>query len=161
MYAESLAQLQVFELTKGLGIGAQVEFTGELLAVELGPGLLTQIYDGLQNPLPELAEKAGYFLERGVYLDPLPRDRQWDFTPVVKSGESVSGGDTLGTVPEGAFSHRIMVPFDMDAEYEVLSVAKAGRYTVEEEIAQVRNRDSGKSSQVKYDVYVAGKAANQ
>ena len=139
-----LAQLQVFELTKGLGIGARVEFTGELLAVELGPGLLTQIYDGLQNPLPELAQKAGYFLERGVYLDPLPRDRQWDFTPVVESGELVSGGDILGTVPEGAFSHRIMVPFDMDGEYEVLSVVKAGRYTVEERIVQVRDKDSGK-----------------
>ena len=79
-----------------------------------------------------------------MYLDPLPRDRQWDFTPAVKEGESVSGGDSLGTVPEGAFSHRIMVPFDLDDEYEVLSVAKAGRYTVEEEIAQVRNRNSGK-----------------
>ena len=140
----ALAQLQVFELTKGLGIGARVEFTGELLAVELGPGLLTQIYDGLQNPLPELAQKAGYFLERGVYLDPLPRERQWGFTPTVEPGESVSGGDTLGTVPEGAFQHRIMVPFDLEAEYEVLSIAKPGRYTVEEEIAQIRDTDSGK-----------------
>ena len=82
----SLAQLQVFEPTKGLRIGNTVEFTDELLAVELGPGLLTQIYDGLQNPLPKLAEAAGHFLERGIYLDPLPRNKQWDFTPQVDSG---------------------------------------------------------------------------
>ncbi|WGK69073.1 V-type ATP synthase subunit A [Candidatus Haliotispira prima] len=139
-----LAQLQVFEPTKGLKIGGNVEFTDELLAVELGPGLLTQIYDGLQNPLPELAEAAGQFLERGVYLDPLPRDRQWDFMPQAVEGDRVSGGDTIGTVPEGAFQHRIMVPFGIDAECEVISVAKAGRYTVTEEIAEIREAKSGK-----------------
>ena len=139
-----LAQLQVFEPTKGLRIGAVVEFTDELLAVELGPGLLTQIYDGLQNPLPELAEAAGHFLERGVYLEPLPRDRQWDFTPQAVEGDRLSGGDTVGTVPEGAFQHRIMVPFGIDAKCEVISVAKAGRYTIKEEIAEIREIESGK-----------------
>ena len=76
-----IASLQVYEMTGGIKVGDKVEFTGELLSVELGPGLLSQVFDGLQNPLPELAEKCGFFLERGVYLDPLP-DKEWDFTPV-------------------------------------------------------------------------------
>lgn len=70
------AQLQVFEITRGVSVGDRVEFTGDLLSVELGPGLLGQVYDGLQNPLPLLAEKVGYFLERGVYLPALSRDRK-------------------------------------------------------------------------------------
>ena len=108
-----VAQLQVFEITKGIQVGDDVQFTGGLLSVELGPGLLGQIYDGLQNPLPELAEKAGYFLERGVYITPLDNARKWDFTPVAKPGDKVVRADTLGTVPEGTFVHRIMVPFGM------------------------------------------------
>ena len=75
------AELQVFEMTRGIAIGATVEFTGELLAVELGPGLLGQVFDGLQNPLPKLAEQCGFFLDRGVYLDALPREKTWAFPP--------------------------------------------------------------------------------
>ncbi len=71
------AQLQVFEMTKGIKNGDPVSFTGDLLSVKLGPGLLTQVFDGLQNPLPELAEKAGYFLERGIYLNPLDENSSW------------------------------------------------------------------------------------
>jgi len=82
-----ICQLQVFEITKGIAVGDTVEFTGDMLAVELGPGLLGQVYDGLQNPLPQLAQAAGYFLERGVYMDPLPNDKKWDFTPVAKVGD--------------------------------------------------------------------------
>src|SRR5215469_13512079 len=82
----TVCQLQVFEITKGIAIGDKVEFTGDMLAVELGPGLLGQVYDGLQNPLPQLAEAAGFFLERGVYLDPLATDKSWQFTPVAKAG---------------------------------------------------------------------------
>ncbi len=77
-------QMQVFEITKGISIGDPVEFSGEMLAVEVGPGLLGQVYDGLQNPLPALAEEAGYFLERGFYLDPLSKEKSWDFTPLAK-----------------------------------------------------------------------------
>ena len=99
------AFLQVFESTKGLHVGDNVEFTGELLSVQLGPGLLTQIYDGLQNPLPELAEAHGFFLPRGVILDPLGGDRQWNFTPIAKKGDVVRAGDYLGHVPETQFKH--------------------------------------------------------
>ena len=90
------ADLQVFEDTTGLAVGDPVEFTGGLLSVELGPGLLSQVYDGLQNPLPELAEKCGFFLQRGTYLDALPRDTEWDFTPRVEVGATVTAGEALG-----------------------------------------------------------------
>jgi V/A-type H+-transporting ATPase subunit A len=79
------ASLQVFESTNGVAVGDSVEFSGQMLSVELGPGLLTQVYDGLQNPLPKLAEQCGFFLQRGVYLDPIP-DKDWAFTPSVKAG---------------------------------------------------------------------------
>lgn len=133
----SKIELQVFEMTRGIGIGDLVEFTSNLLSVELGPGLLGQIYDGLQNPLPELAEKCGFFLERGIYLNPLDRDIKWDFTPRAAVNSSVTGGDALGTVPEGLFEHRIMVPFYMKERYTVKSIAPAGSYTINETIAEV------------------------
>lgn len=129
------AQLQVFEITKGIFIGDACEFSGELLAVQLGPGLLGQVYDGLQNPLPQLAEQAGYFLERGVYIDPLDKERRWDFTPVAKAGDTVEKADLLGTVPEGPFKHSIMVPFNMLESYTVKSVKPAGSYQLKDTIA--------------------------
>ena len=88
----SEAQVQVFEMTKGIRIGDEVEFSEEMLSVELGPGLLGQIYDGLQNPLPEIAEKTGYFLESGVYLQALSRSLKWMFTPSAKGGRSREQG---------------------------------------------------------------------
>ena len=133
------AQLQVFEQTKGIAIGDEVNFTGALLTVELGPGLLGQVYDGLQNPLPELAAKAGYFLERGVYLLPLPEEKRWDFTPVAKPGDRVVRADTLGTVPEGTFTHRIMVPFTLYGTYTVKSIKPAGSYTIRECVAELED----------------------
>lgn len=133
----SKVEMQVFEMTRGIGIGDLVEFSSDLLSVELGPGLLGQIYDGLQNPLPELAEQCGFFLERGIYLNPLDRDIKWDFTPKAAVNSSVTGGDTLGTVPEGIFEHRIMVPFYMKDKYTVKSIASAGSYTITETIAEV------------------------
>jgi len=133
----NIASMQVFEMTSGVGVGDLVEFSGELLSVELGPGLLTQIYDGLQNPLPELAMKCGFFLERGVYLNPIP-DKKWDFTPVVTVGDTVFPADALGTVPEGIFTHRIMVPFSLaEVPWKVVSIKKAGTYGVREEIAVI------------------------
>ncbi|WP_020613382.1 V-type ATP synthase subunit A [Sediminispirochaeta bajacaliforniensis] len=131
------AEMQVFEMTGGIGVGDSVEFTGELLAVELGPGLLTQIYDGLQNPLPELAQQCGFFLQRGVYLSALPRDKKWDFSPKVKVGDSVTAADTLGTVPEGIFEHRIMVPFDKQGSYRIKTIESAGSYDIDHEIAVI------------------------
>ena len=90
------AELQVFEDTTGVKVGDPVDFTGNLLTVELGPGLLAQVYDGLQNPLPELAEKTGFFLQRGTYLKALDRTKKWDYTPVARQGDEVTAGDKIG-----------------------------------------------------------------
>jgi len=133
----SIAQMQVFEITKGIKIGDAVEFSGDLLSVELGPGLLGKVYDGLQNPLPDLAEKAGYFLERGIYLNPLSLETKWHFTPTAKVGDTLVRGDVLGTVPEGAFTHRIMLPFGMYSTYTLTSIKDSGAYTANETIAEV------------------------
>ena len=141
------AELQVFEDTTGLKTGDEVEFTGELLSVELGPGLLTQVFDGLQNPLPKLAEECGFFLQRGKYLKALPRDKKWAFTPVAKVGDVVVAGDTLGTVPEGVFTHRIMVPFRLLGKWTVESVSAAGEFTVETVVAKLKN-DKGETQDV-------------
>ena len=108
-----LAELQVFEETRGLKVGDQVEFRPAMLSVSLGPGLLGQVYDGLQNPLHQLAEKVGFFLEPGMYIRGLSTDRQWDFTPKVDVGATVEAGQTLGTVPESIFDHHVMVPFGL------------------------------------------------
>ncbi|MBO4388314.1 MAG: V-type ATP synthase subunit A [Spirochaetales bacterium] len=129
------ADMQIFEMTNKIAVGDSVTFTSEMLSVELGPGLLTQVYDGLQNPLPDLAEKCGFFLQRGVYLDPIP-NRDWDFTPVAVQGQKVRPGDTLGTVPEGVFTHRIMVPFSFaDTDWTVKSIVPAGTYNVRSKVA--------------------------
>jgi V/A-type H+-transporting ATPase subunit A len=133
------AEMQVFEDTGGLRVGGEVEFTGDLLAVELGPGLLTQIYDGLQNPLPKLAEKCGFFLQRGTYMDPLDRELTWKFTPTAQKGDTVKAADTLGTVPEGIFEHRIMVPFNLREKYTVEEVAPEGEYNIEKVIAKLKD----------------------
>jgi len=134
-----VCQIQVFEITKGIAAGDEVEFTGDMLAVELGPGLLGQVYDGLQNPLPQLAQQTGHFLERGVYLPPLPADVKWEFTPVAQVGDSVSRADTLGTTPEGAFTHRIMVPFNMYGSYKVAKISPAGAYKIGATIAELKD----------------------
>jgi V/A-type H+-transporting ATPase subunit A len=133
------ADMQVFEDTSGLAVGDDVDFSGELLSVELGPGLLTQIYDGLQNPLPELAEKCGFFLERGTYMNALPRDTDWAFTPTAKPGDTLTAGETLGTVPEGIFEHRIMVPFSLDDRCTVEEISPAGSYRIEQVIARLKD----------------------
>lgn len=131
------ASLQVFESTNGVAVGDGVEFTGEMLSVELGPGLLTQVYDGLQNPLPKLAEQCGFFLQRGVYLDPIP-DKDWDFTPQVKIGDRVRPADSIGSVPEGLFKHQIMVPFSLpDVSYTVKEIKPAGTYNVRDHICTI------------------------
>lgn len=134
-------ELQVFEDTKGVSIGDTCEFTQEMLAVELGPGLLSIVCDGLQNPLPELAEQSGFFLERGLYLKALDRTRKWTFTASASVGDSVERGDQLGTVPEGIFNHRIMVPFGFMGRYTVVSIASDGEYTVDQQIAELEDEE--------------------
>jgi V/A-type H+-transporting ATPase subunit A len=140
------ADLQLLEEPRGLKVGGHVDFIGEMLAVELGPGLLTQIFDGLQNPLPGLAKQCGFFLKRGVYLGALQRDKEWAFTPAVNKGDTLSAGDTLGTVPEGIFTHRIMVPFSLKGRYCVEWIATHGSYRVSEIIAELQDM---KGSRVK------------
>jgi V/A-type H+-transporting ATPase subunit A len=131
--------LQVFEETRGLKIGDVVEFHEEMLSVDLGPGLLGQIYDGLQNPLPQLAEAEGFFLKPGKYIHGLDLKKKWDFTPTVKPGDIVRAGQMLGHCPEGLFKHQIMVPFGLDGDHTVKDVAQAGAYTVDKQIATLTN----------------------
>ena len=132
------ASMQIYEMTNGVKVGDAVEFTSELMSVELGPGLLTQVFDGLQNPLPVLAEQCGFFLERGVYLDPIP-NKDWEFTPSAKVGDRVSAGDAIGSVPEGIFTHSIMVPFGLKGEWTVKSIKEKGVYNVRATIAVIAN----------------------
>jgi len=129
------SDLQVFEETRGLKVGDQVEFEEQMLSVTLGPGLLGQIYDGLQNPLPELAAETGFFLVPGVYIHGLSETAKWQFTPSVNVGDVVHAGDTLGTVPEGIFKHHIMAPFVVSGEMKVAKIAAAGEYQIADEIA--------------------------
>lgn len=138
-----VAQIQVYEMTNGIKCGDEVEFTGEMLSAQLGPGLLGQIYDGLQNPLPILAEQAGWFLERGVYADGLDSEKKWAFTPTAKAGDKLCAGEYIGTVPEGPFTHKIFVPFYLLGTYTLKSIAEKGNYTVKETIA-VLTDDRGK-----------------
>lgn len=150
----SRCDMQVFESTTDLAVDDTVEFTGELLAAELGPGLLGQVYDGLQNPLPELAKEAskiskdaGFFLQRGMYLPGLPRDVKWAWHPTAKVGSQVTAGEALGWVPEGIFDgnklpgHKIMVPFAFRGVYTVKELAAAGDYTVVDPIATLTDSE--------------------
>ncbi|WP_456466802.1 ATP synthase subunit A [Methanopyrus sp.] len=139
--------IQVYEETAGLQPGEPVRGTGELLSVELGPGLLTQIFDGIQRPLPEVRKEVGDFVERGVMLPALDRKKKWEFTPKVKEGDKVEEGDILGTVPETELiEHRIMVPPGISGE--VIEIADEGEYTVEETIAVIEDEE-GEEHEVK------------
>ena len=133
----NIAQVQVYEMTDGIKCGDIVEFTGDMLSAELGPGLLGQIYDGLQNPLPVLAKQAGWFLERGIYADGLDTEKKWEFTPTAKIGDVVHAGEYIGMVPEGPFTHKIFVPFYLLGNYTVKSIAQKGEYTVRETVAVI------------------------
>ena len=135
----NVAQIQVYEMTNGIKCGDLVEFTGEMLSAELGPGLLGQIFDGLQNPLPVLAKQAGWFLERGIYANGLNTEKKWEFTPTVEAGNVVRAGEYVGTVPEGSFLHKIFVPFYLLGNYTVKSVAPKGEYTVKETVVVLIN----------------------
>ena len=136
---DGIASMQIFEMSNGIKVGDPVEFTGELMSVELGPGLLSQVVDGLQNPLPELAEQCGFFLERGVYLDPIPADKEWDFTPCVKVGDEVVAGTIIGSVPEFQFTTQIMAPFTLEGEWKVKSIKAKGDYKARETVCVIQN----------------------
>ncbi len=138
------AQMQIYEMTKGVSTDCTVEFTDELLSVEVGPGLLGQVYDGLQNPLPLLAEHSGYFLERGVYLPALDEKKEWEFTPTAKDGDLVQAGDCVGTVPEGPFTHKIQVPYGFLGTYTVEKIQKAGKYKIHDTIATLKDEKGKK-----------------
>ena len=131
------ADMQVFEDTDGVRVGDKVEMSGSLLSVGLGPGLLSTVFDGLQNPLAFLAQKYGFFLPRGVDVVPLDRNKKWAFTPSVTVGDRVSAGDTIGTVPEGHLTHKIMVPFDEREPVEITWMQQ-GSFTVDTPIARIR-----------------------
>lgn len=133
--------LQVFESTTGLKVGDEVIFSRELLSATLGPGILGQIYDGLQNPLEKLVNDQGFFLKRGQYLDSLDKIKKWDFTPVVSRGDKLKAGHYLGYVPEGIFKHHITVPLSFKGVMEVVDINGAGSYTVSEPIATLKNEE--------------------
>ena len=152
------ASVQVFESTRGLKNSDPVEFEGRMLEVTLGPGLLSSVYDGLQN---NLATMEDVFLKRGEYTEPINREKLWDFTPLAKPGDKVVAADWLGEVKEGWLPHKIMVPFSFKGEYTVKSVIPAGQYTVDETVAVLTDA-SGEDVNVtmtqKWPVKVAVKA---
>jgi V/A-type H+-transporting ATPase subunit A len=135
---EDRADLQVFEETEGIQVGDRVEMSGDLLSVALGPGLLGTVYDGLQNPLVDLAELDGFFPQRGRVLSSLDEETLWKFEPVCKKGDRLRAGETLGHVQEKMIRHRIMVPFALQGEVEVLSV-ESGKHKVTDPIVRVRD----------------------
>lgn len=133
-----LIYLQVFEDTSWMKVGDPVVFTGLPLAAKLGPGILGTVTDGLQNPLYELA-KQEWFLERGMEVAPLDPVAKWAFHPLVAVGDTVRGGTALGYVPEKLFEHKIFVPFSLQEDYVVEQIAPQGDYTIEEDIAVIRD----------------------
>jgi V/A-type H+-transporting ATPase subunit A len=136
--------VQVFESTRGLKPGAEVEFQGHMLEVTLGPGIVSRNYDGLQNDLDKMDST---FLVRGEYTFPLDKEKEWDFEPIAKAGDKVSAGAWLGKVTENLMVHKIMVPFKMTDQYTVKSVVAKGNYKIEDTIAVIEDKN-GKS----YDI---------
>ncbi len=136
------ADAQVYESTQGVAVGDPVEQSGQLLSVELGPGLLGQVFDGLQAPLQKVADEYGIFLPRGADLAPLDTIAKWSFSPKLKVGDTVRAGETIGTVPEGRFVHKIMVPFNWTGTYKVDWVRK-GSTPVHETVARLSDEAGG------------------
>ena len=132
------ASVQVFESTRGLRGGDKVEFEGRMLQVTLGPGLLSSVYDGLQN---DLTTMESVFLKRGEYTDPLNHEKLWDFTPIAQPGDKVIAADWLGEVKEGWLPHKIMVPFSFQGEFTVKSIVPEGQYNIDKVIAVLTNAD--------------------
>ena len=140
----NVTTIQVYEETSGVGPGEPVENTGEPLSVDLGPGMLDSIYDGVQRPLDVLEGKMGAFLDRGVDAPGIDLEKQWEFTPTVEEGDEVAASDIIGTVPETeSIEHKVMVPPDYEGG-EVVSI-ESGEFTVEETVAEL---DSGEEIQM-------------
>ena len=137
------ASIQVYEETSGLGPGAAVETTGSPLSVELGPGIIENIYDGIQRPLEVIMKQTGKnTLERGVEVPALDREKKWDFTAVVTPGTKVEGGDVIGTVPETpVVLHKIMVPPRLSGTVESI---QAGKFNVTQTVAVLKKDDGSK-----------------
>ncbi len=140
------AKIQVFEDTRGVKLHSLVEFSGHLLEAELGPGLLTSILDGLQNPLEKVADATGLFLQRGVYMPPLDREKRWDYHPTAKVGDQLVRGDSLGYTMEGRFHHSISVPFASFANYTLTWTIKTGSYTIDTVVAKGVDEKGGEHS---------------
>ena len=134
------ADMQVFEDTRGVRVGDRVEMSGEMLSVVLGPGLLGQVFDGLENPLAVLARDHGFFLPRGLELFPLDLKKKWTFTPTVSRGARLFAGQPIGTVQEGLLSHKIMIPFDEPEAVDVTWIQQ-GSFTVDTSVARIRGLD--------------------
>ncbi len=152
------ASVQVFESTRGLKNGDPVEFEGRMLEVTLGPGLLSSVYDGLQNNLTTMES---VFLKRGEYTDPLDHKKLWDFTPIAKEGDKVVAADWLGEVKEGWLPHKIMVPFSFRGEYTVKKIAEAGKYDIDMVVAVLTDAEGEEHTVTmtqKWPVKVAVKA---
>ncbi len=141
---EGIASLQVYENTRGLKAGDRVEFCGEMLFVKLGPGILGQVYDGLQNPLHKLAEEHGFFLRRGKFSEPLDLAKEWFFMPTAQKGDTVTRGSVLGHVQENEIQHLIMVPFHLSGDYTLTSLVKEDEYCVTDRIAVLTDEDGNK-----------------
>ena len=137
-----VASIQVYEETTGIGPGDVVVSTGHPLSVELGPGMLRHMYDGIQRPLKKLEDLAGNFLKRGVTSPALSRETLWEFNPTAKIGDEVVAGDVLGTVEEThVLTHKIMVPFGVSGKVKDI---KSGEYTVEQTVAVIETEDGDK-----------------
>lgn len=139
--AGDIAKIQVYEDTREVTVGTEVIFTDGLLEAELGPGLLAQVFDGLQNPLERVAKETGVFLSRGVYMKPLDRSTKWKYTPVAKVGDCLKRGDSMGTTPEGRFTHHIMLPFNLYVPCTITWVIDAGDYSVDTVIAKAKDQE--------------------
>lgn len=135
----SEVKIQVFEDTREVALGTSVTFNQQLLEAELGPGLLSSILDGLQNPLEAVGNAAGFFLPRGIYLPPIDRKRHWNYEPLAKPGQVLKRGDTIGTTLEGRFHHQIMLPFSHYGSYKLTWTIPPGSYTVDTVIAKAEN----------------------
>ncbi len=141
------ATIQVYEDTQGLRKGSPVFRTGELLSVDLGPGLLGRIYDGLQRPIDAIMKETGIFIQLGIKASRLSRGTEWEFKPEVKIGQHVESGDTLGTVPENELiDHKIMVPPLFHGE--IVGVAEQGTYTIDDEIAKMKT-EKGETASIR------------
>ena len=137
----NIVYVQVFESTRGLKVGAGVRFTGHMLEVSLGPGLLSRNYDGLQNDLDAIE---GIFLQRGNYTDALNKEKKWEFVPLAQEGDIVEQGSWLGEVKENRIQHKIMVPFTLKGKWTLSSIAESGSYTIEETIAVITDSEGRK-----------------